>query len=67
MRGLSGGAGLAGVAFGTSIGTLIRFGWDQIDIPQWEVAARATFDRMPVVGGVLVEETDPLYAAGLPV
>lgn len=59
-------AGVKGVAFGTSIATLIRFGWEQIDIAQREVVARATFNRMPVVGGVLADETDLLYRDGPP-
>ncbi len=60
------GAMLAGVAYGTSIETLIRYGWEQIAIPQREVVARADFNRMPIVGPVFTEETDPLYAAGQP-
>lgn len=59
-------AGLAGVAYGTSIESLIRFGWKQIAIPQREVVARADFNRMPIVGPLFTEETDPLYAAGPP-
>lgn len=59
-------AGLAGVVYGTSIDTLIRYGWQQIAIPQREVIARADFHHMPIVGPLFTEETDPLYAAGQP-
>lgn len=59
-------AGVAGVAYGTSIPDLIRFGWGQIAIRQTEVVARSTFNRMPILCGVLREETDRLYAAGPP-
>jgi hypothetical protein len=30
------------------------------------VGAGSTFNQIPVVGGILAEETDPLYAAGQP-
>jgi tRNA(adenine34) deaminase len=59
-------AGLKGVAFGTSIATLIRYGWGQVDIPQREVVAHSTFSSMPVVGGILAAETDLLYRDGQP-
>jgi tRNA(Arg) A34 adenosine deaminase TadA len=59
-------ASVAGVAFGTSIATTIRYGWGQVDIPMTDVLARSTFSQIPVVGGILAEETDPLYAAGEP-
>ncbi len=58
-------AGIAGVAYGTSIATLVRHGWRQIRIAQPTVVARS-FSSMPVVGGVLRRETDPLYAGGPP-
>ena len=58
-------AGLAGVAYGTSIAYLVRHGWQQIRISQPTVVARS-FSRMPVVGGVLRRATDPLYAGGPP-
>jgi tRNA(Arg) A34 adenosine deaminase TadA len=58
-------AGVAGVAYGTSIAYLIRHGWQQIRITQPMVVAQS-FSRMPVVGGVLRRETDPLYADGPP-
>jgi tRNA(Arg) A34 adenosine deaminase TadA len=58
-------AGVAGVAYGSSIAYLVAHGWDQIRITQPTVVARG-FVPMPVVGGVLREATDPLYAAGPP-
>jgi len=58
-------AGVAGVAYGSSIAFLIRHGWDQISITQPTVVARG-FVPMPVVGGVLRSATDPLYASGPP-
>ncbi len=59
-------ARVAGVVFGTSIAALIRYGWAQIDLPQAAIVARSTFWSMPIVGGYLVAETDPLYAGGPP-
>jgi len=58
---------VAGIIFGTSISTLIRCGWSLIDLPVAEVVARSFLPGLPVVGGVLAAETDPLYAAGPPV
>jgi hypothetical protein len=60
-------AGIAGVVYGTSIPTLTGFGFEQIAIRQTEVVARASINRMPVIGDFLTEETDPLYAPGPPV
>ena len=59
-------ARVAGVVYGTSIATLIRFGWGQIDLPLLDVVPRSTFWTMPIVGGYLTAETDPLYAGGPP-
>jgi tRNA(Arg) A34 adenosine deaminase TadA len=59
-------ARVAGVVYGTSIATLIRFGWGQIDLPLLDVVSRSTFWTMPIVGGYLTAETDPLYAGGPP-
>ncbi len=60
-------ARVAGIIFGTPITTLIRCGWSQIDLPVAEVVARSFLPGLPVVGGVLVEETDQLYTTGPPV
>jgi tRNA(Arg) A34 adenosine deaminase TadA len=53
-----------GVVYGTSIEALIGFGWPQIDLPQREVMARSLFSHVPVIGGFLRQETDPLYGGG---
>ena len=45
---------------------LVRFGWPQLDLASGVVVGYSPFGVPPVVGGVLVEETDPLYAAGPP-
>jgi tRNA(Arg) A34 adenosine deaminase TadA len=58
-------AGVAAVAYGSSIAFLGRHGWEQIRISQPTVVARG-FEPMPVVGGVLRSATDPLYAGGPP-
>lgn len=58
-------AGVAGVAYGTSIAVLVAHGWQQIRISQPAVVARS-FSTMPVVGGVLRHRTDPLYVGGPP-
>jgi tRNA(adenine34) deaminase len=59
-------AQVAGIVFGTSIAALIRFGWSQLDLASGVVVGYSPFGVPPVVGSVLVEETDPLYAAGPP-
>jgi len=58
-------AGVAGVAYGSSIAYLVARGWNQIRITQPTVVAKG-FVPMPVVGGVLRSQTDPLYASGPP-
>jgi len=60
-------AGVAEVVFGTSIRTLMRLGWKQIDIPAREVVQRAAFARCRLTGGVLERECDTLFqtAAGV--
>lgn len=73
-------AGLGAVIFGSSIQTLVRDGYPQIEIAMEEVvsrlsphftptgskAGRAPF-RMALVPGFLKEETDPLYTHTAPV
>jgi tRNA(adenine34) deaminase len=58
-------AGVRGVVYGTSIADLLRFGWQQIDLP---VPALLACARPPsnliLQGGFLTAETDPLYRAG---
>lgn len=59
-------SGLSGVVFGTSIRTLIRLGWKQIDIPAEDVVRRATKGwTCTIVGGVLEEECDALFAKAI--
>jgi tRNA(Arg) A34 adenosine deaminase TadA len=58
-------ANVRGVVFGTSIADLIRFGWQQIDLPCHELLAHARPpSTLVLVGGLLVEETHPLYQSG---
>ena len=52
------------VVFGTSIGFIAAHGGEQIAVPAAAVAAAAPWDTVRVVGGVLANETDPLYARG---
>ena len=55
-------AGIGGVVFGTSIERLKATGFDQIDIAAPVVAAAATFWSGEILGGVLAEETDRMFA-----
>jgi tRNA(Arg) A34 adenosine deaminase TadA len=55
-------AGLAGVVFGTSIRTLQRMGWRQIDIVAEEVIRRTPFASCTLLGGVLERQCDALFA-----
>jgi tRNA(Arg) A34 adenosine deaminase TadA len=59
-------SGLGMVVFGTSIRFLQRCGWRQIDIGAEEVVRRSPGMRCPVVGGVLEEECNALFAPGPP-
>ena len=54
-------AGIGRVFYGTSIPTLVRFGWNQIDIRAEEVARRTPFAHVEVVGGILEDECDELF------
>jgi tRNA(adenine34) deaminase len=56
-------AGIPEVVYGTSIETLMRLGWSQIDIPSAEVARRTTFATCSLMGGVLEAECDTLFQA----
>ena len=56
-------ARLGGIVYGTSIPTLVRLGWDQMDLRAAELAARTDFVRPMLVGGVLEAECDALFAA----
>jgi tRNA(adenine34) deaminase len=61
-------AGVAAVYYGSGITTLIKYGWPQIDISMQEVLARMVgagagqIRRPTLVGGVLADECDRLYA-----
>ena len=56
-------AGIGSVVYGTSIGTLIRLGWRQIDISATELTKRATAAECEVIGGILERECDQLFDA----
>ena len=55
-------AGIGGVVWATSIKTLREVGFDQVDIGSPDVAAAAPFWRGGIMGGVLAEETDRMFA-----
>lgn len=58
-------AGIGVVIYGTSIASLIRLGWKQIDVSAAEIFSRARpSSRVILIGGVLEEETDKLYVSG---
>ncbi|MHC4178640.1 MAG: tRNA-specific adenosine deaminase, partial [Planctomycetota bacterium] len=58
-------SGIREVVYGTSIGTLQRLGWPQIDIPADEVARRTPFAECKLIGGVLEQECDELFRTAL--
>ena len=58
-------AGIREVVYGTSIATLQRLGWRQIDIPAHEVTRRTPFAECKLIGGVLERECDELFRAAL--
>jgi tRNA(adenine34) deaminase len=56
-------AGIGGVVYGTSIGTLSRLGMNQLSISASEVIASASsFRQVALLGGILANETDALFA-----
>lgn len=58
-------AGVGAIIYGTSIESLIRFGWRQIDLGcerLWE-RGRPPF-AAPIVAGFLADQTDRLYQDG---
>ena len=54
-------AGIARVIYGTSIPTLQRLGWNQIDIRAQQVIDRSRFAVCEIVPGVLEAECDMLF------
>jgi tRNA(Arg) A34 adenosine deaminase TadA len=58
-------AGIPEVVFGTSIRTLKRLGWKQIEIPAAEVARRTLFAPCTLIGGILERDCDALFRAAL--
>jgi tRNA(Arg) A34 adenosine deaminase TadA len=58
-------AGIPEVVFGTSIRTLTRLGWNQIDIRAEEVTRRTPFAQCTLVGGILGPDCDALFQAAL--
>lgn len=54
-------SGIEKVVFGTSIRTLQRLGWRQIDILAEEVARRSPAWNCTVIGGVLERDCDALF------
>ena len=60
-------AGIGGVIYGTSIATLTKkIGWRQITISASEVvAAASTFRHVALLGGILANETDAIFAERL--
>lgn len=59
-------AGIEIIVFGTSIPTLVRKGWRQIDIRAAEVASRAPFASCTIIGGVHEAECDLLFCRTTP-
>ncbi len=57
-------ANISTVVYGTSIPYLIESGWRQLDLRAFEVAKRSTFNRTRIIGGVLADQTDLLFARG---
>lgn len=56
-------AGIPAVFYGTSIRRLQQLGWRQIDLLAEEVARRSPFTRCEVVGDILADECDRLFAS----
>lgn len=57
-------ANISKVVYGTSIETLKKYGWNQINISSVEVIKKSAFYHGKVVGGVLRDETDKLFVKG---
>ena len=57
--------GIETVVFGTSIRSLQRLGWRQIDILAEEVIRRSPAWKCTIIGGVLAQECDALFALAM--
>ncbi len=57
--------GIEMVVFGTSIGSLQRMGWPQIDILAEEVIRRSPAWRCTIMGGLLEQDCDALFALAI--
>jgi tRNA(Arg) A34 adenosine deaminase TadA len=57
--------GIPEVVYGTSIRTLQRLGWNQIDIRADEVARRTSFQSCKTIGGILESDCDALFEAAM--
>jgi tRNA(Arg) A34 adenosine deaminase TadA len=55
-------AGIPTVVYGTSIPSLKKMGWNQIDIRAEEVVQRTPFGNCQIIGGILEAECDELFA-----
>lgn len=58
-------SGIENVVFGTSIRTLQRLGWRQIDILAEEVIRRSPAWNCTLIGGVLERECDALFVRAM--
>ena len=59
-------SGFSTVVYGTSIPYIAAQGRDQIAVRADAVASAAPFRNITIIGGVLRNETDPLYARRVP-
>ncbi len=59
-------SGIQMVVFGTSIRFLQEHGWRQIDVLAEEIVRRSSGWQCKIVGGVMQEECNRLFAAGPP-
>jgi tRNA(adenine34) deaminase len=57
--------GIEMVVFGTSIRSLQKMGWRQIDILAEEVVSRSPAWKCTITGGVLEQECDALFAMAI--
>jgi tRNA(Arg) A34 adenosine deaminase TadA len=60
-------ARVAGVVYGTTVESLIAFGWHQFGVTIEAIVDSSPFPPVPWVGGYMAELTDPLFSDGPPV